>query len=107
GAEWPRDVLDALLADVVERVRKLLADVIVHGAADADAARFRKRLQPCGDVDAVAVDVVAVYDHVAEIDPDAKADAAVLRDIGVAVDHCSLHLDCAAHRIYDARKLDE
>src|SRR5207248_5394782 len=43
-------------------------------------ARFGHGFEPCGDVDAVAVDVVAVDDHIAEIDPDPEFDALGGRD---------------------------
>jgi len=51
---------------------------------------------------AVAVNVAAIGDHVAEIDPDAKAQAALLGEIQIAVGHRALDLAGAAHRIDDA-----
>ena len=56
---------------------------------------------------AVTVDVVAVDDHIAEIDPDAARDALLFGKIGIAVDHCPLHFDRTAHRIDDARELGQ
>jgi hypothetical protein len=64
----------ALLAHVVERVGQLVADLIAHRARDADAAGLGQRFQPRGDIDAVAEDVAAFGDDVAEIDADAKLD---------------------------------
>ena len=58
--------------------------------------------EPRRDVDAVAVDVGALDDDVAEIDADAKLDAWSSGDTSVAVEHRLLHLDRAAHRIDDA-----
>jgi hypothetical protein len=69
--------------------------------------RFGQCLQPCSNVDAVAVDIVAVYDHVADIDADAEGDALVLGDVGIPVDHRPLDLDRAADRIDHAREFDE
>ena len=74
---------------------------------DADAARLGQRLQPRGDIDAVAVDVVAIGDHVAEVDADAEGDALVLGDVGIAVGHRPLYLDRAAHRIHHAGKFHQ
>ena len=37
--------------------------------------------EACGDVDAVAVDVVAIGDDVAEIDPDAKSETPLLGEV--------------------------
>ena len=53
-------------------------------------------LQPCRDVDAVAVNVAAVGDHVAEIDPDAKAQAPLLGEVQIAVGHRALNFAGAA-----------
>jgi hypothetical protein len=73
--------------------------MVADGARDADAARRRQCLQPCRDVDAVAVNVAAVGDHVAEIDPDAKSEAPLLGEIQIAVGHRALNFAGAAHRV--------
>ena len=49
---------------------ELVLDVIVDGLRDADGTGLGERLEPGGDVDAVAENVVAVDDDVAEINPD-------------------------------------
>ena len=69
---------------------------------DADAARLGQRLEPCGDVDAVAEDVVAIDDDVAEIDADAELDAPILGHVRMALGGGLLHLDGAAHGVDDA-----
>ena len=102
-----RDVLDALFADVVEDVGQPVADVVAHGARDADAAGLRQCLEPRCNVDTVAVYVVPVGDHVAEIDPDPEGDAFVLGLPGIAVDHRPLYLDGAPHRIDHTRKFHQ
>jgi hypothetical protein len=76
--------------------------MVADGARNADAARLRQPLQPCGHVDAVAVNVAAIGDHVAEIDPDAKPQAALLGEIQIAVGHRALDFGGAAHRVDDA-----
>jgi hypothetical protein len=53
----------------------------------------------CGDVDAVAVEVVALDDRVAEIDADVQFHAVVRPDPRVSLRHRLLHLDRTAHRI--------
>ncbi len=78
--------------------------MVADGARDADAAGFGQCLQARCNVDAVAVDVAAVGDDVAEIDPYPEGDALLLGRLGVAVDHRPLELDRAADRIDDARK---
>ena len=84
-----------------------VADVIADRARDADAAGLRQCLQPRCDVDAVTVDVAAIGDEVAEIDPDPKGDAFVFRHLGIALEHRPLDLDGATHRIDDAREFDQ
>ena len=79
--------------------------MVADGARDADAARRGQPLQPCRDVDAVAVNVAAVGDHVAEIDPDAKAQAPLLGEVQIAVGHRALNFAGAAHRVDHAGKL--
>ena len=73
--------------------------MVADRARDADAARRRQPLQPHRDVHAVALDIAAIGDHVAEIDPDAKSQAALLGEIQIAVGHRALNLAGAAHRI--------
>jgi hypothetical protein len=102
-----RDVLDALLAHVVERVGEPIADVVADRARDADAARFGQPIQPRGDIDAVAVDVIAIDNHVAEIDADAEDDALILGDTRIAVDHRPLDFGRAADCVDDARKFHQ
>jgi hypothetical protein len=46
--------------------------------------------------------IVAIDDHVAEIDSDAEDDALVLRHLGIAVDHRPLHLHRAPHGVNHA-----
>ncbi len=71
------------------------------------AARVGQTLQPVGDVDAVAVDVVALDDHVAEIDADAELKPAIGRNVGIALGLGALDLDRAAQRIDHAVELDQ
>src|SRR5262249_55288749 len=101
------DVLDLLLASVLERKTQLVANLIADHAADADPAGRRQRLQAGSDIDAVAVDVPPILDDVAEIDPDAELDPPIRRYTGVAQRHLALHFDGAANRVDDAGELDQ
>ncbi len=101
------DVLDLPVAQILEGEAQLVLHVIAHGARDANAAGLGQSLQPRGDVDAVAEDILAVDDDVAEIDADAQVDAAIRRQVGVALGHAALNLDGAAHGIDDAGEFDE
>ena len=86
---------------------ELVAHLIPHHPADADAARFRQGFKARRDVDAVAEDVVLVDNDVAEIDADAEIYAPLGWHAGVARGHLALHLDRASNRIDHARKLAE
>jgi hypothetical protein len=63
---------------------------------------FAERFQACRDVDAVAKDIVAVDDDVADVDPHPEHDLPFRSDARVAPDHAALDLDRAGDRIHDA-----
>ena len=57
-------------------------------------ARLGQAFEPRGDIDAVAHQIaVALLDDVAEMNADAKLDAALGRHAGIALDHPVLHFD--------------
>src|SRR6516162_9645032 len=63
GVQRSCDILDILLSHVLERVGELVADLVPHRARYTNAAGFGQCLQPRGDIDAVAVDIITVdYD---------------------------------------------
>jgi prevent-host-death family protein len=101
------DVLDILFALILERVGQLVANVVAHRPRNADAAGLGQCFEARGDIDAVAEDVVAVRDDIAEVDADAQPDAPLVGQIGLAVEHASLHLGGTAHRVDDAGELGE
>ena len=102
GVHRPGDVLDLLLAHVLEREGKLVA----YHAADADATGRRQGFESSGDVDAVAEGVAPIDDNVAKIDADAEFDARRGRHLGIAFGQLALNVDRAAHGVDDAGKLD-
>ena len=81
--------------------------MVVHGIGDEHSARIGEGLDPGGDVDAVAIEVVALDDHVAEIDTDTQLDTVVPPGTGIALGHRLLHLNSTAHRIDDAGKFHQ
>ena len=101
------DVLEALLAQILEGAIEPALDLALDDRRDADPARLGERFQPRRDIDAVAVDVAVLDDDVARIDADAELDALVLRGRGVARRHALLHRDRAGDGFDDARELDE
>ena len=102
------DVLDVLLAEILKGdVVEPVADLIAHGARDADAAGLGEHLETRRDVDAIAEDIVVLDDHVAEIDADAELDPPRRRHIGIAPRHPPLDLGSARHRVNDAAELHQ
>jgi hypothetical protein len=100
-------VLDPLLAGVLEGEIELVAYLVAHHPIYTDPARLRQGFEPCRDVHTVTVDVTAILNDVAEIDPDTKLNALLFRHSGVAFSHLELNLDGAPHRVDNACELDE
>src|SRR3546814_12230386 len=88
-SDWSSDVLDVVLAGVLEPIGQATADLVAGCPGQADAAGLGQALQAGRDVDAVAVDIVVLVDDVAEVDADAEADAlglwAILFPLGHAL----------------------
>src|SRR5258708_25592299 len=93
------DVLQLLLSEIDEIGGNRSPHMTPGIGGDADAAGRGEALEARRDVDAVAVDIVWRHDHVAEIDADAKLDAAVLRQLGLAREDEPLHLPRTPHRV--------
>jgi hypothetical protein len=104
---WPGNVLDLLLAQILKDKGQPVARVVVDRIGDKYPTGIGQGFDPCGDVNAVAIEVVAFDDHVAEIDADAQLDPAGRRDAHVPLGHCLRHRDHAAHRIDDAHKFHQ
>jgi hypothetical protein len=62
-------------------------------------------LKPGGDVYAVAKDVVAIDDDIAEVDANAEGNTPILAHLGRSVGYRRLHFDGAAHSIDHAGEL--
>jgi hypothetical protein len=48
--------------------------MIMDRSGNADAARRASGLEPCRDVYHIAVDIEAIWDHIADVNADAKAE---------------------------------
>ena len=69
--DWSINIFDFFFAEVLEAAPNLASDLLENVARNTYAARFSQRFEPRGNVDAVAVDIVAVDDHITEVDADA------------------------------------
>src|SRR5262249_5003086 len=101
------DVLEMARAKPLESEGKLLKQVIVRLTRDVYSARLGDGLEACGDIHAVAIDVVTVDDDIAKIDTDAKLDPFVATDRCVPLVHPTLPFQRAAHGINYTRELDQ
>nr|WP_235983676.1 hypothetical protein [Bradyrhizobium australiense] len=101
----PGNILQLLLARILDVESYLVARVIENRLRDADAAGLGDPLKSRRDVDAVAKEVAAFDHDVPKIDPDAKLNSFLLRHVCIAFDHALLDLDRATHCIHDAWKL--
>ena len=81
--------------------------LVAHGSRNADAARLGQRFQPRRNVNAVAGDVRAIDDDVAEVDADAELEALVSRLRLVRHRHGPLHVDRAPQRRVCAAEFEE
>jgi hypothetical protein len=99
------DVLELLHANIFVSERQLLAQGIVNRLRYADATWFRQSLETCRHVHPIAVDFIAIDDHLAEIDADAKLHLPVLGKIRVLVLECMLDLGRARQCLADSREV--
>src|SRR4029079_5464838 len=107
GAHRPVDVLQRLLAEIAETQVELARNLVVDARRDIDAAGLGDALEPRGDVDSVAEQVIAFHHHVAEVHSDAELHPLVLGQRIVARLQRVLDLYGAAHRLRRARELGE
>ena len=77
GMHGSDDVFDFLFAQILELHLQLAANLAIDIARDADPARLGERLEPRRQIDAVAIEVAALDDHIAEIDADAQKDVLI------------------------------
>ena len=101
------DVLELLLANVLELEVEPVADIIADRLGHRDAARFGDAFEPCCDINAIAKDIVVIDDHVAKIDADAELNPPVFGYPRIANRHFALDLRGALDRIHNAGKFDQ
>src|SRR4051812_4748192 len=79
GLHRTRNILDVVLAGILEGGLDSIAYGCVHGVGQGDPARLCQPFQSRGDVDAVAVHgAVRFFDHIAKVHADPKTHAPLL-----------------------------
>ena len=81
--------------------------MIAHRSRDADAARRTLGLKSGRHIHHIAVDISAIWNHIADVDADAKADRPIGRLVAIVGGHLLLHLHRTAHRSINAVEHDE
>ena len=94
-----------MFAEILERKRQPVANVVVDGIGNEHPSRLGQRFEPRRDIHPIAENVVFLNDHVAEVDADVKSDALFLSHLGLALGHAALDLHGAPHGIHDALEL--
>jgi hypothetical protein len=106
-AHRPRDILYRLLAEIIERGWRLVANLIADCAGDAETAGLAQGSSRAATLTAVAKNVVCLDDDVADIDADAESEP-FLRSHGlVARCQASLNGDRTNDRVDRARALGQ
>ena len=93
------DVLNLVLTSIQPDDIETVAHLTVSVVGDRDPVRVCKGLNPCGDVDAIAKNIVAFDNNVADMDADPEAQRLELRKARIAFDHAGLDGDGAGDRI--------
>src|SRR2546426_1080272 len=81
--------------------------MIVHLLREADPARLSQRLNPCRDVDTVAIDIAAPVDHVTQVNADLELDPARRGGDCVPLGEGALNLNGTLRRLERAVELDQ
>src|SRR5664279_48303 len=79
----------------------------MRAAREANASGVGNPFQSRGNIDAVAENVVALNDNVANIDTDTQFDAPLPRFSSIALGHSALNVDSAGNRVNGAAKLHQ
>jgi hypothetical protein len=80
GVDRFGDVFEFLLAHIPETDVELVLDVVEDGSGNANGARIGQLLESRRDIDAVAVNIIAIDNDVADIDPDPIGDLTIGRN---------------------------
>ena len=107
NANWASYVSQSLLAEIYKVAIELASNLIMYNPRDADGLGLRQSLQTHCDIDNVSVNVVLLDDNIAEIYPDAKFNALVIRNGDTTQPHFVLQYQGAGDCFYNARKFHQ
>ena len=101
----PNGSVDVLYMDTAAILKTNIdsrSNALVDNRGNANSTGCGERLQPRGNIDAVAVDVFAFDNYVTEIYTNSKHDGGSARFFIFLGGHRGLHLDSAVHGVNDA-----
>src|SRR5882724_3248739 len=107
NANWPLDILQGLLAHILESKIEPVANMVADWSGDRYPARRSDALQARRDVDPVAKNILSLHNNVAHIHSHAKFDALILRCTSISFSDTTLQLGGARHRVHDTGKLHQ
>jgi hypothetical protein len=99
------DVLDGMIAKILELERQLLRDMLVDVGGNADAAGLGQGFQPGRQIDRVAIQAAAVDDDIADIDADAEQHPLAFRQVERLLGKRALDLGGGPHCLHGAAEL--
>ena len=101
------DVLEGLFAQILELGLHLAPYLAVGFLGKADSAGFRQAFEARCHVDAVAMDIAALNDHVPEVDADTEQQSCVCVVGRVSLTDAVLPGEGAADGVHDTGELDQ
>ncbi len=88
----PFDVLYPLFPQIIDRNIELSFNRLIDSSRDTNAARFCQCFQPCRHIYAVAVDLIAVNDDIAQINPDSETHLTVCGNADISIRELALSI---------------
>ena len=96
----PRDILERLRPAVRKDCRRLAIETVPRAVGNQQSPGLGQRFEPRGDIDAVAIDILLLENHLTDMDADPEAQEIMVREP-------FLHLHRAVNRIGDAGEFDQ
>ena len=106
-ADRASDILDTMLAQIIECVVHPISQVIAHAAADAYPSRLGQSFETRGDIHAITENAAIFHHHIADIDADPKLHSPLCRQILIGAVERLLNGNCAVNGINDTGKLGQ
>jgi hypothetical protein len=103
----PSNILELLLAGILEVRIQSIADLVIGGLLNADSTWLRYPLQPSRHIHTIAEQVLTLDHHIAEIDAHTELDPLLGREIGIPAVHPALEIKGTPDRVHHGGKFDK